>query len=62
VFGGTLLAAYSLGHCALILAGGTSVGLVERILASRGLGRARVIVQRAAGGLIVAVGLYLLFA
>jgi cytochrome c-type biogenesis protein len=62
VFGGTLLAAYSLGHCALILAGGTSVGLVERILASRGLGRARMAVQRAAGGLIVAVGLYLLFA
>jgi cytochrome c biogenesis protein CcdA len=62
VFGGTLLAAYNLGHCALILAGGTSVGLVERILASRGLGRARMAVQCAAGGLIVAVGLYLLFA
>ena len=62
VFGGILLAAYSLGHCALILAGGTSVGLVERVLASRGLGRARMAVQRAAGGLIVAVGLYLLFA
>ena len=62
VFGGILLAAYSLGHCALILAGGTSVGLVERVLASRGLGRARVAVQRAAGGLIIAVGLYLLFA
>jgi len=62
VFGGILLAAYSLGHCALILAGGTSVGLVERVLASRGLGRARMAVQRAAGGLIDAVGLYLLFA
>ena len=59
--GGVLLAAYSLGHCALILVGGTSVGAVRRILDARGLIQGAQILRRVAGGVLVLVGVGLLF-
>lgn len=61
VFGGTLLVAYSLGHCALILVGGTSMGLVQRAVASNGFAKANLWLKRTAGGLVFVVGLLLLF-
>jgi cytochrome c-type biogenesis protein len=60
VFGGTLLVAYGLGHCALILIGGTSMGLVQTMIASRGFQRANVWSRRVAGLVVIVVGLYLL--
>lgn len=59
-FGALLIAAYGLGHCALVIAAGTSWGLVERTLASRGLVRALERLHVAAGVLVLGVGLYLL--
>jgi cytochrome c biogenesis protein CcdA len=60
LFGGALLVAYSLGHCALILIGGTSVGLAQKIVASRKLQRVNLWGKRAAGLLAIGVGILLL--
>ncbi len=60
-FGMLLLVAYSIGHCGLILVGGTSMGLVQKMADSRGWTRGTQIVRTIAGALIVAVGLYVLF-
>jgi cytochrome c-type biogenesis protein len=59
-YGTLLLAAYSLGHCTLVLAAGISTGLVQRMVDSRGLQRTGNWLKGLAGGLIMLVGLYLL--
>lgn len=59
-FGAVLLIAYSLGHCGLVLAGGTSIGLVQRLADSRGWNGAADVLRKIAGGLILLVGAYLL--
>ncbi len=59
-FGGTLLVAYSLGHCALILIGGTSMGLVQKMIESKGFHRTNTWCQRIAGLAAIAVGIFLL--
>lgn len=61
-FGAVLLVSYSLGHCGLVLAGGTSMGFVQRLADSRGWNRGAGVLRRIAGVLIVFVGVYLLFA
>ncbi len=60
-FGLVLLAAYSLGHCGLVLVGGTSIGLVQRLADSKGWNRSADVLRRMAGVLIAGVGLWLLF-
>jgi cytochrome c-type biogenesis protein len=60
-FGALLLAAYSLGHCGLVLVGGTSIGLVQRLADSKGWTRGTDVLRRIAGVLIAGVGLWLLF-
>lgn len=60
-YGGSLLVAYSLGHCVLIVVGGTSVGLVQKLVASKGLQRANAWLKRAAGLLVIGVGALLLW-
>jgi cytochrome c-type biogenesis protein len=60
-FGGLLLSAYSLGHCGLVLVGGTSIGLVQKLADSKGWTRGTDVLRRLAGVLIAGVGLYLLF-
>lgn len=59
-FGAVLLVAYSLGHCGLVLIGGTSIGLVQRLADSRGWTRSADVLRRVAGGLILLVGVLLL--
>ena len=59
--GAVLLASYSLGHCTLILIGGTSMGLVQKMADSRGWTRGTDILRRVAGVLIIGVGLWVLF-
>jgi len=59
-FGSVLLIAYSLGHCGLVLAGGTSMGLVQQMADSRGWSRAAELLRRLAGGQILLVGVFLL--
>jgi len=60
VYGGLLLLVYSLGHSALILIAGTSMGAAKRLIESRGLRRANLILQRVAGVIIILVGIYFL--
>ena len=59
-FGALLLASYGLGHCVLIVGAGTSIGLVERALAARGLQRSTNGLRVAGGILALCAGLYLL--
>ena len=60
-FGALLLGAYSLGHCTLVLVGGTSVGLVQKMAGSRGWNQAVGGMRRVAGVLIMVVGAWVLF-
>jgi cytochrome c biogenesis protein CcdA len=60
VYGGLLLFVYALGHSAFILVAGTSMGAAKRLIESRGLRRANLILQRAAGVIIILVGIYFL--
>lgn len=61
VYGGILLVAYGIGHCGLILAGGTSLGLVQVLADSRGWTRGMEWSRKLAGALILLIGLALLF-
>jgi cytochrome c-type biogenesis protein len=61
LYGGFLLFVYALGHSALVLVAGTSVGAAKSLLESRGLRRAHAIFQKVAGILIIAIGAYFLF-
>jgi len=61
LYGGFLLFVYALGHSALVLAAGTSVGAAKSLLESKGLRTAHAILQKAAGALIIGIGLYFAF-
>jgi cytochrome c-type biogenesis protein len=61
LYGGFLLLVYALGHSALILVAGTSMGAAKRLIESRGLRRANLILQKAAGIAVLLVGAYFLF-
>jgi len=60
-FGATLLVAYSIGHCGLVLIGGVSMGFVQRLADSKGWNRGTEILRRIAGLLIIGVGAWVLF-
>ena len=60
IYGAFLLLVYALGHCVLILAAGTSVGLAKGLLESKGLKRSTNLLRKGAGGLIIMVGIYFL--
>ncbi len=60
-YGSVLLVTYSIGHCGLILVGGTSMGLVQRMADSKGWTRGMDLLRRLAGVLIIAVGVWVLF-
>lgn len=62
LYGLGLLFMYGLGHCALIVVAGTSVGLAKKLLDSRHLQRANLYLRRAGALLIILVGIYFLFA
>lgn len=59
-YGLLLLWIYAVGHCALLIVAGTSVGLVKRLVASERYARANLWVRRSAGVLIAGVGVYLI--
>ena len=60
-YGSLLLAAYSVGHCALILVGGSSMGLIQQMADSQGWNRGVAVLRVGAGVLISLVGFYVLF-
>ncbi|OGD29231.1 MAG: hypothetical protein A2Y56_03710 [Candidatus Aminicenantes bacterium RBG_13_63_10] len=59
-FGGFLLFVYALGHSALVLVAGTSVGAAKGLLESKGLRKAHSVIQKIAGVLIILIGVYFL--
>jgi cytochrome c-type biogenesis protein len=61
-YGGLLLVCYSIGHCGLILAGGTSMGLVQHMVDSKGWTKGVGMIRKLAGVVIVCVGVLLLLA
>jgi cytochrome c-type biogenesis protein len=60
-YGGMLLFAYAVGHCALIIVAGTSLGLAGDLLASEKMKKANLIFKKVAGVLIFLVGVYFLY-
>jgi len=60
VYGGSLLFIYALGHSLLILIAGTSMGAAKRLIESKGLDTANRILQKAAGIIIILIGIYFL--
>jgi cytochrome c-type biogenesis protein len=61
LYGGFLLFVYALGHSALVLIAGTSVGAAKGLLESKGLRKAHGVLQKIAGILIIGIGFYFLF-
>ena len=61
LYGGFLLFVYALGHSALVLVAGTSVGAAKSLLESKGLRTAHAVLQKIAGVLIIGIGAYFLF-
>lgn len=61
LYGASLLLAYGVGHCAVIVAAGTSTELVQRFLNWNEQSRGVTIVKRICGALVLIAGLYLLW-
>ena len=59
VFSGGLLLAYALGHWVLVLGAGISTGFAQRVLASRGISNFSTYSKKAAGVILIGVGVYL---
>jgi cytochrome c biogenesis protein CcdA len=59
LYGGSLLFAYALGHCALIFVAGLSIGLTESIVSSKGIKNFSLYSKRFSGALLMAAGFYL---
>lgn len=60
-YGASLLFVYALGHCILMLAAGTFTGVARHLIDSKGAGRFSTIATRVSGGVVILVGLYILF-
>ncbi len=61
LYGGTLLFAYAVGHCALIFIAGLSIGLTESIINLRGMKGLSVFLRKTSGAVLVGAGAYLAF-
>jgi cytochrome c biogenesis protein CcdA len=59
-YGAFLLFVYALGHCFLIIIAGTSMGMAKALLESHNLQKASLVLRKAAGVVIILVGLFFL--
>ena len=59
MFGGIMMLFYGVGHCMLILAIGTSAGAARHLISSARMHSANLVLKKAAGALLAAVGLYM---
>jgi cytochrome c-type biogenesis protein len=59
-YGAALLLAYGLGHCAVIVAAGTSTELVQHFLSWNDKSHGIVVVKRLCGALVFAGGIFVL--
>jgi cytochrome c-type biogenesis protein len=58
-YGGALLFAYAVGHCALIFIAGLSIGFTESIVSSRGIQNFSLYSKRVSGALLALAGIYI---
>jgi cytochrome c-type biogenesis protein len=61
LYGGLLLFTYALGHSVLVLVAGSSIGIAEAMVNSKGLKRASTILKKASGVLLLLVAAYFLY-
>ncbi len=60
LYSGSLLLAYALGHWVLVLGAGISTGFAQRMLESKGISNFSTYSKKAAGVILIGVGIYLL--
>jgi cytochrome c biogenesis protein CcdA len=58
LYGGSLLFAYAVGHCALIFIAGLSIGFTESIIESRGIRSFSLYSKKFSGALLILAGIY----
>jgi len=61
IYGGLLLFTYALGHSVLVLVAGSSMGIAEAMVSSKGLKKASTILKKASGVLLLLVAAYFLY-
>jgi cytochrome c biogenesis protein CcdA len=61
LFGGLLLFTYALGHSVLVLVAGSSMGIAEAMVNSKGLRTASTILKKASGVLLLLVAAYFVY-
>ena len=61
IYGATLLFAYGIGHCSVIVAAGTSTELVQRFLNWNENSRGTVVLKKICGVLVLLGGLYMIY-
>jgi cytochrome c-type biogenesis protein len=61
LYGGLLLFTYALGHSVLVLVAGSSIGIAEAMVNSKGLKRASTVLKKASGVLLLLVAAYFLY-
>jgi len=59
LYGGSLLFAYAVGHCALIFIAGLSIGLTESLVSSKGIKNFSIYSKRSSGAILVAIGIFI---
>jgi cytochrome c-type biogenesis protein len=59
LYGGSLLFAYAVGHCALIFVAGLSVGLTESIVSSKGIKNFSLYSKKISGAVLAVAGIYI---
>jgi cytochrome c biogenesis protein CcdA len=59
LYGGSLLFAYAMGHCALIFIAGLSIGLTESIVSSKGIKNFSLYAKKFSGAVLALAGLYI---
>jgi len=61
LYGGLLLFTYALGHSVLVLVAGSSIGIAEAMVNSKGLRKASTILKKASGVLLLLVAAYFVY-
>jgi cytochrome c-type biogenesis protein len=61
LYGGLLLFTYALGHSVLVLAAGSSMGIAEAMVNSKGLKKASTILKKVSGVLLLLVAAYFVY-
>jgi cytochrome c biogenesis protein CcdA len=59
LYGGSLLFAYAVGHCALIFIAGLSIGLTESMVSSKGIKNFSLYSKKVSGAVLALAGLYI---